>query len=173
MGVDRCRAMLAVARSKLPDIPFSESDMTTIELGRRFDVITCLFGSIGYLPDAETLRLAIDRMACHLSPDGILLVEPSLFPTQLRPPSSHRLVSDLEGCRVVERVTTARHCAGRLLIRFDFTIRGHGPTETFADEHSIGLFEPAVYEEAFSAAGVKSHFDPIGLAGNSLYIARQ
>ena len=171
VGVDQCPAMLAVARSKLPGIRFVESDMRTMALGRRFDVVTCLFGSIGYLPDSDALRLAVDRMARHLSPNGTLLVEPSLFLDRLQPPSRHRLVTDQDDCRV-ERVTTAQHRDGRLVIRFDFTIRNHGATETFADEHSIGLFEQSVYEEAFDATGLRIHFDPIGLAGNGLYIAR-
>lgn len=50
-GVDLSPAMLAVARTRLPGIPLREADMRTIDLGRTFDAVTCLFSSIGYMTD--------------------------------------------------------------------------------------------------------------------------
>ena len=54
------------------------ADMTSFDLGRRFDVVTCLFSSIGYVGTAERLDQAIATMAAHLEPGGTLIVEPWL-----------------------------------------------------------------------------------------------
>ena len=50
------------------------------ELGRRFDAVTCLFSSIGYVLTVERLEAAVARMAAHLNPGGVLVVEPWLKP---------------------------------------------------------------------------------------------
>ena len=47
-GADVDAGMLDVARARLPETRFTEADMTTLSLGRRFDVVTCLFSAIGY-----------------------------------------------------------------------------------------------------------------------------
>ena len=39
--------MLELARERCPDVPFHEADMADFALGRSFDVVTCLFSSIG------------------------------------------------------------------------------------------------------------------------------
>jgi len=75
-GLDADASLLAVARNRLPDVPLHEADMRHFELGRKFDVITCLFSSIGYMVAEPDLRQAIANMARHLSPRGLLIVEP-------------------------------------------------------------------------------------------------
>ena len=54
-GVDADDAMLDVARARLRDVPLSVGDMRDLDLGRRFDVVTCLFSAIGFVYDLEVL----------------------------------------------------------------------------------------------------------------------
>ncbi|MCK4965014.1 MAG: class I SAM-dependent methyltransferase, partial [Dehalococcoidia bacterium] len=60
-GLDISHEMLAIARRRNPNVPFYEADITNFDLGRTFDVITCLFSAIGY---AKTLELASKAIAC-------------------------------------------------------------------------------------------------------------
>jgi ubiquinone/menaquinone biosynthesis C-methylase UbiE len=46
-GLDLNEGILEVAKEKLPNIEFIQADMVSMSLGRKFDVITCLFSSIG------------------------------------------------------------------------------------------------------------------------------
>jgi ubiquinone/menaquinone biosynthesis C-methylase UbiE len=69
-GLDLSPLMLEAARGKLPGVAFHEADMTDFELGRRFDVVTCLFSSIGYAVTEDALFRAVGCMARHLAPDG-------------------------------------------------------------------------------------------------------
>ena len=63
MGIDLSNEMLTIAREKCPDIEFVQGNMVELNLGLKFDVITCLFGSIGYLTQEEELERAI-RASC-------------------------------------------------------------------------------------------------------------
>ena len=49
--------------------------MRTVNLGRTFDAVTCLFSSVGYLCDAGELASAVGRMAAHLAPGGVLVID--------------------------------------------------------------------------------------------------
>src|ERR1700730_1388985 len=84
-GIDLTPEMLEVARTRHPQIAFCEGDMRTFDLGRRFDVVTCLFSSIGYLKSPQELRAAIINMARHLQPGGVLIVEPWLTDETWKP----------------------------------------------------------------------------------------
>ena len=52
-GLDLDPQLLAFARERLPDVPLHEGDMTAFDLGREFDVVTCLFSSIAYVRTAR------------------------------------------------------------------------------------------------------------------------
>lgn len=49
--------------------------MRILTLDRRFDAITCLFGSIGYMGSTAELNAAVAAMAAHLQPGGVLIVD--------------------------------------------------------------------------------------------------
>jgi ubiquinone/menaquinone biosynthesis C-methylase UbiE len=79
-GLDLCQDMLAVARERSPGVPFYQGDMVDFKLDRTFDVVTCLFRSIGYVKTVERIERAIANMARHLRPGGMLVVEPWFVP---------------------------------------------------------------------------------------------
>jgi len=64
-GVDASAPMISVARQRLPTVPLHIADMRTLDLGERFDAITCMFASIGYVPEVD-LKATIQRFADHL-----------------------------------------------------------------------------------------------------------
>jgi SAM-dependent methyltransferase len=79
-GIDLSQEQLAIARARLPGIELHQGDMTTFDLGKTFDAVTCMFSSIGYIGTLDGLDAAIGRMAAHLAPGGVLVVEPWLLP---------------------------------------------------------------------------------------------
>lgn len=50
--------------------------MSTFDLGRTFDAVTCLSSSIAHMRTVADLRKAVANMTRHVSPGGVLLVEP-------------------------------------------------------------------------------------------------
>ena len=65
-GLDLGVGMLEAARERLPEVTFHQADMTDFILGRQFDVVTCLFSSIGYVKTLEALVKTVNGMASHL-----------------------------------------------------------------------------------------------------------
>lgn len=170
-GIDACPAMLAVARDKLPAADLYEADMRRFDLGRRFDLVICLFASVGYLPDIAGLRQAIARMADHVAPRGLLMLEPALTPKQVRPPRTDRMSVEIDGTRV-HRTTAATLEDNALLIRFDFEYERAANSEAFAEVHRIALFAPATYTEALEDAGLRIEQQPDDNACH-VYLARR
>lgn len=76
MGVDISNEILKVARKNIEGVVFEQADMTKLNLGKRFDVITCLFSSIGYVKTYTNLRRTIQSFAKHLKKGGVVLIEP-------------------------------------------------------------------------------------------------
>lgn len=72
VGVDLDPTMLAVARSKAPDLSWVEADLATLDLGRRFDVVVAA-GNVMIFLTPGTEAAVIERMAAHLLPDGLLV----------------------------------------------------------------------------------------------------
>ena len=75
-GIDINGKMLEIARKNVDGAEFIEADMITMDLDRRFDVITCLFSSIGYVKTYQNLGKTLRNFAHHLKPGGLLLIEP-------------------------------------------------------------------------------------------------
>ena len=55
-GVDISEELLDIAKKNVKGVAFERADMTKLKLGQKFDVITCLFSSIGYMKTYSKLR---------------------------------------------------------------------------------------------------------------------
>ena len=75
-GLDLDAGLLSVARTKVPEAQFFEADMSDFELNRRFDVVMCLFSSIGYLRSLDRITAALRCFRRHLALGGVIIVEP-------------------------------------------------------------------------------------------------
>ena len=168
-GLDLVDELLDLARERNPGVPFHQGDMTGFELGRRFDVVTCLFSSIGYARTEENMRRAIACMARHAAPGGVVLVEPWFTPDAWQPNTVHALYIDEPDLKIA-RVNTS-YVDGRLSY-FDLhhLIGTPEGTEHIVERHELGLFERAEVLAAFEAAGLAVTYDAEGLTGRGLYI---
>src|SRR6266516_5229543 len=64
-GLDLDPAFVRIARQKLPHGDVYEVDMTSFALPRRYDVVQCLFSSIGYVRTLDDVRRALERFRDH------------------------------------------------------------------------------------------------------------
>jgi SAM-dependent methyltransferase len=168
VGVDLSEEMLAVARERCPDVEFHAADMTAMDLGRRFDVVTCLFSAVAYVRTVDRLGAAIDRMAAHLEPDGLLLLEPWLSPEQYwvgHLAVNHAERDGLNVCWMYVQELVDR-CS-----RFDihYLVGGGDGVTHIEERHDMGLFTDEEYQAAFEAAGLRVDHQPEGLFGRGLY----
>src|SRR6476661_2286925 len=72
-GFDLDPALLAIARTKHPAGEFFQGDMSDFALAKRYDVVMCLFSSIGYLVTLDRVRGALDCFRRHLAPAGVVI----------------------------------------------------------------------------------------------------
>jgi SAM-dependent methyltransferase len=171
-GLDLNLELIEIARQRNPGIPFHLGDMLDFDLERQFDVVTCLFSSIGYVKTLENLGRAVSCMARHLRPGGYLLIEPWFTPEMWYPDTVHALFIDEPDLKIARMNTS--HVDGRLSY-FDlhYLIGTPEKTEHLVERHELGLFTRAEMEEAFTAAGLSVNYDKQGLTGRGLYIARR
>jgi SAM-dependent methyltransferase len=171
-GVDVEPSLLAVAKARLPGVPLHLGDMRTFSLGRQFDVVMCLFSSIGYMLAPEDQLQAIANMAGHLAPGGVMLIEPWLSPEKFDPNHQpHPLVAEADALSIV-RMNDSR-VEGRLsIMRFHYLVGRPGKIDHFVEEHTLGLFTDDEYRATFAAAGLDAELDVEGLMGRGLWIAR-
>lgn len=55
-GLDLESRMLDLAKARLPNVPFHLGNMCAFDLGKQYDAVICLFGSIGYARTLKSLR---------------------------------------------------------------------------------------------------------------------
>jgi SAM-dependent methyltransferase len=169
-GVDLDADMLAVARRRLPDVPLHQRDMTSLDLGKAFDVVLCLFSSIGYTRTDEALHAAVASMARHVRPGGLLMVEPWFFPEAWEPGHPHAVFVDHDDLKVA-RINVSGPVEDPMTLTFHYLVGTPEGVEHFTEDHVVGMFSHERYVAAFRAAGLDPEHDPEGLAGRGLYVA--
>jgi SAM-dependent methyltransferase len=168
-GFDLDDKMIAVAKQAYPDIPFHQADMVDFDLGRGFDAITCLFSSIGYVKTKARLESAIQSMANHLLPGGVLIVEPWFTPEQWEPGRVSALFVDQAELKI-SRINIAEREGNLSFFVFHYTVGTPQGVEYFTERHELGLFTHEEYLGAFHKTALEITHDPKGLDGRGLYI---
>lgn len=74
-GLDISASMLEQARKKLPKVPLFEMSMADFSLGRKYDVVICLYDSINHLLKYEDWIMTFKCVRNHLNPGGILIFD--------------------------------------------------------------------------------------------------
>jgi SAM-dependent methyltransferase len=169
-GTDLDAGLLAVARERVPDVPLHLADMRDFDLGRRFDVVTCLFSAIGFVGDRAGLEAAARSLARHLEPRGLGLVEPWLTPDVWMPGRPHLLAHEEPGL-VLARATLSGLRDERIsTTEMHYVVATPAGVEHFVEHHELYLFTTDEMRGAFEAAGLEADYDPDGLTGRGLWI---
>jgi SAM-dependent methyltransferase len=169
-GVDADPAMVDIARERLgPSVPLHVADMADFDLGRRFDVVTCLFSSIAYVRTDERLRSAVAGLVRHTTPGGLVIVEPWFTPDQWAAGHLHAIYVDEPDLKVA-RLSLSGPLTDPLTMTFHYLVGTPEGIEHLTEDHVVGMFTADQYVEAFRAAGVEPEHDPEGLMGRGLYV---
>ena len=171
-GLDLDEQLLAIARQRNPEVPLHHADMTDFDLGRTFDVVTCLFSAIGYVKTLENLSRAVQCMAHHLAPGGVLLIEPWFTPETWRPGTVHARFIDEPDLKLA-RINTS-FVEGRLsLMDMHYLIGTPAGTEHYVERHELGLFTTEEMRHALTTGGLEVTYDATGVTWRGLYIGQR
>lgn len=169
-GIDVSDPMLQVCRREHPDVPVTVDDMRTFSLGRTFDVVTCLFASIGYMTSRAEMGQAVKTMAAHLNPGGVLAVEPQWFPERFLDGHVSSDVLEHEGATITRASHTHRE-GDQSVMEVHYVVAGPDTgIDHFHETHRAMLLTQDQYEQAFNDAGLSVDYTPDVMSGRGLFV---
>jgi SAM-dependent methyltransferase len=170
-GIDLDPSMVRQAQTKNAAGRFQVADMMNFDLERRYDVILCLFSSIGYVRTLENVRRTLASFRRNLADDGVVVVEPWLQPDTIQPGKVSVTTAE-SGSTKVCRMSYLTVDGSISRIRFEYLIGNASGIRHTSELHELGLFSSDEMTRAFEAEGFDVRFDPVGLIGRGIYVAR-
>jgi SAM-dependent methyltransferase len=170
-GIDLEPAFVDIAKHKVPSGGFWLADMTAFSLPKKYDVIQCLFSSIGYLKTKDLVVKALDCFKQHLNPAGIILVEPWLTPEMFETGHSNMRTVETDNLKIC-RVNITELEGNISHLNFHYLIVTTTKIEHVTEDHALTLYSVKEMLECFKEAGLHVKFDPEGIFGRGLYIAK-
>ncbi|WP_211591467.1 trans-aconitate 2-methyltransferase [Microbispora sp. H10836] len=171
-GVELSDAMRERARRKLPGVAVHPGDIRDFDLGRSFDAVCSLYGTVGYMAGTEELDAAIGSMARHVATGGVLIVEPWYFRDGFADGHiGHDVVRDEH--RVVARVARSVRAGDTVEVRAHYLVGDGDGVRHFEHVQVMSLFSREEYADAFRRAGLDvTCLEETGdmLAGRSLFL---
>lgn len=167
-GLDREPNLLAIARERLPGVVLHQADMVSFDLGRQYDAVTCLFGAIAYTRTVPQLCQALQTVACHVSPGGVLIVEPFIRPEDYLPGTTHAVFVNEPDLKIA-RIAHSGLEDQVAVLDFHYLVGTPAGIAHFTERHELALFTHDEYLAAFQAARLDVTHDPDGLIGRGLY----
>jgi len=171
-GIDLDANLIAVARDKNPDATFYQGDMTNFVIGKAYDVVMCLFSSIGYVKTLDKVIACLRVFKEHTKDDGIIIVEPWFQPGTLTPGKISLSTVEDEGLSIA-RMAYSQVNDRLSTIHFEYLIGTQGNINHEVETHELGLFTVAEMIECFNSADLTVDYDEEGLSGRGLYVSRK
>ena len=172
-GVDLEPGLLEVAALRLPGIPLHHADMRTCPLAPcHYPLITCWFGSVGYLGSVAGLSQAVAHWASLLKPGGWLALEPWLDPAAFQPGRMFTSRIEKDDHHVV-RMAVSRSCGRLYNSEFHYLLATAEGVEHFVELHELFMFTREEYRQALEKAGLRPEFEPDRIAERGFYLAQK
>jgi SAM-dependent methyltransferase len=169
-GLDVDPAMIEVARERLPQVPFHVARMQDFALERRFDVIICLFSSIGYVKDELELRQTCANVYRHLNAGGIFLLEPWLDSDQFQAGTIHGVFVNRNEVKIARFEITERY-GDTSVLRMHYMVAQPSGVDQFEETHAMALFSDQTYRDSLASAGFDVRFERSDIFTRGLYIS--
>ena len=168
-GLDLDPKMLEAAQKKMPDMKFHVGNMLDFDLGKQFDVVTCLFSSIGYVKTVPNMKRAVANMSCHLKPGGVLIIEPWFAPEDWNPKDVYATFIDQPELKIA-RINISERDGLISFFIFHYLVGTPKGVEYFQERHELGLFTTDEYKLAFLDCDLEVIHDPWWLNARGLYL---
>ncbi len=162
-GVDINEEILNVARKNVEGVVFKRADMITFNLDKKFDVITCLFSSIGYVKTYSNLRRTIRNLAKHLRTGGVALIEPWFTKSAYKSGSPYMATYDGKNIKIARLNVSEIRGAISVMDMHYLIAEKDGSVKHFVDRHELGLFEVSKTIKFMKDADLQSRFLKNGL----------
>jgi SAM-dependent methyltransferase len=167
--LDASASLLAVARARLPQAPAHRADLCTLDLGTRYDVITCR-GVLNDLLDDADRDAAVAALARHLERTSVLFLdvrETSGTHQRYVGSLTSQRTADLDGDQLTFHAT-GTYKDGLLHVRERHEHHHHGTVDTASYELTMRPWSTGELHTRLGRAGLTiTHIRPgIGRATN-------
>ena len=170
-GIDVSPAFVQQARERHPEGSFWTADMVDFDLGRRYDVVLCLFSAIGYVKTLENVTRTLRSFRRHLAPGGIVIVEPWFTPDAWQPGAIYCKTVETDDLTLCRMSHSDRD--GRLsILQFEYLLGQSDGIRRFSERHELGLFTVEEMTACFDEAGISVTHRADGLTDRGLYVGR-
>jgi len=171
VAVDLNEDMLRIARRRCKGVSFARADMVDLELRRQFDVVLCLFTSIGYVRTRARLKRTLFNFARHLKVGGAAIIEPWWSKNSYKPGAITMTTVGNDDVKIARQaVLKVKGNVSVLDMHYLIAERNKAVTH-YVDRHELGLFEKRDMLDLMRQAGLRAHFIEQGLMqGRGLYI---
>jgi SAM-dependent methyltransferase len=168
-GLEPGADMRRLAAQRVPGVPLHDADMRDFRLHTTFDAVTCLFVAINCLETEADLRAAVASMARHLTPGGVLVIEPWWFPERFL---DGYVGGDLlrEESRTIARVSRSTREGRATRMEERWLIGDDSGIREVSQVTMLTMYTRAEYEQAFAAAGCSVHYEEGWLTGRGLFL---
>ena len=153
-GLDINRRMIEMAKSKVPEAEFKVANMMDFRLRSRFDVIICLFSSIGYVQSLHNLVKTLENFYRHLNDTGLVMVEPWVFKKDFKKGHISLDTHEDDELKFV-RMARSRISGSTWLIYMHYLVGKNGEIKHFSEVHKMLALDYQDYVETFKSSGFK------------------
>lgn len=158
MATDVNTGILGVARRNIKGAVFKRADMVNLNLKKEFDVIVCLFSSIGYVKTYANLKKTIEGFAKHLKQGGVVIIEPWFTKEVYIVDTPHMTTYDGKDIKIARlSVSKAKGIVSIMDMNYLIAERGKD-VKHFVDRHELGMFDIERMKEIMEKSGLKTKF---------------
>ena len=162
-GIDLNEEMIDIAKVNINDVSFTQADMINFNLNDTYDVILCLFSSIGYVQTYENLKKTIGNFAHHLTSGGIVIIEPWFTKSTYKVGLPGMTTYEGEDIKIARLNTTKLEDNRSIMEMHYLIVERDKDVKYFVDRHEVGLFEMDTFLKIMKETGFKAEFLEDGL----------
>lgn len=175
VGFDLNEEMIEIGKKKVNNCKLFKADMTNDNLlntvqTNSFQVILCLFGSIGYIFPGEKLEKVFNIFYKLLSKNGVAIVEPFIDPSQFISNYSDITTYNGDDFKLARIGKSKRkypnhkdeELVNRLIVNFHYMMTKHlqeGNVEYFEETHEMQMYTKEQFKKIGEKVGFKVEFD--------------
>jgi len=163
VGMDLNDEMVAIAKQNIKEVKFIQADMVDFDLKSKFDIILCMFSSIGYVKTYSNLTRTIANFSNHLEQGGVIIIEPWFTKSTYRVGYPGMTTYDGEDIKIARLNTTKIENELSVMEMHYLIVEKNEDVKYFVDRHELGLFEVEKFLDIMTTAGLKAEFLKDGL----------
>ncbi|MCK5559888.1 MAG: class I SAM-dependent methyltransferase [Thermoplasmata archaeon] len=156
LGIDKNIEMIELAQDKVKGAEFRIADMKNFELGEQFDVIICMFSSMGYNTSYVEFETTLRNFYKHLYPGGIFVFD-TWFHKRAWIEGYMNLHTVIEDNLQLARVTQSRSKDNIGNFNMLFIVKDNGVIDFEIDQHKLLIIDVDKVKMLMEELGFETH----------------